>query len=117
VMALGGFSGSDPGLTTSQLARDVGNNTIRFFWLTFSVQVSSNASQQAERFTPTGGNRALVHWITINCTTVPDRDWEPGRTVSVAGKASEFVPSGNLQRTSNGLTTNLLYDCDIGDHS
>ncbi|MGH2480009.1 MAG: glycosyltransferase family 39 protein, partial [Ktedonobacteraceae bacterium] len=46
VMALGGFSGSDPGLTTSQLARDVGNNTIRFFWLTFSVQVSSNASQQ-----------------------------------------------------------------------
>jgi 4-amino-4-deoxy-L-arabinose transferase-like glycosyltransferase len=116
VMALGGFSGSDPGLTTSQLARDVGNNTIRFFWLTFSVQVSNNVSQQAERFTPTGGNRALVHWITTNCTTVPDRDWEPGRTVSVTGKISEFVPSGNLQRTSNGLTTNLLYDCDIGDH-
>ena len=33
VMALGGFSGSDPILTTSQLAALVANNTVRYFLL------------------------------------------------------------------------------------
>ncbi len=116
VMALGGFSSSDPSLTPAQLASDVSNGTVRFFWLAAAVKMSRNASPQAETYVPLGGNRPLLNWITTNCRVVPGRDWEPGRVVSAAGKADTFVPSGNLQHTSNGLVTNLLYDCASSVH-
>lgn len=116
VMAMGGFSSSDPSLTLAQLARDVGNGTVRFFWLGVSVKLSRTASQQTEKYVPLGGNRPLLNWITSRCRVVPAQDWEPGRVVFVAGKGHEFVPSGNLQHTSNGLITNLLYDCGSSAH-
>lgn len=116
VMALGGFSSADPSLTLTQLTRDVGNGTVRFFWLGVSVKLSLSASQLAEAYVPLGGNRPLLNWITTRCRVVPAQDWEPGRVVAVTGKGDEFVPSGNLQYTSNGFVTNLLYDCGGSAH-
>lgn len=66
VMALGGFTGSDPILTTSQLAALVANGTIRYFM-------------------PGGGGgnqSALTGWVTQNCTAVPSSAWEKTSTGS-----------------------------------
>ena len=60
VMALGGFSGSDPILTTSALASLVANGTIRFFLL------GGNGGGG-----PGGGSQSsLTSWVTTNCTAV-----------------------------------------------
>ena len=60
VMALGGFSGSDPILTTSQLASLVANGTVRFFLL------GGNGGGG-----PGGGSQSsLTSWVTTNCTAV-----------------------------------------------
>ncbi len=62
VMALGGFSGSDPILTTSQLATLVANGTVRFFLLNGSGGFGGG---------PGGGQSSLTTWVTQHCTVVP----------------------------------------------
>ncbi|GHO99086.1 putative mannosyltransferase YycA [Reticulibacter mediterranei] len=64
VMALGGFSGSDPILTTDQLATLVANGTVRYFLI--------NGSGGG----PGGGQSELTTWITQNCTVVPSSEWQ-----------------------------------------
>src|SRR5436189_559398 len=59
VMALGGFSGSDPILTTAQLAALVKNGTVRYFLL--------NGSSGGG---PGGGQSTLISWITQHGTVV-----------------------------------------------
>jgi 4-amino-4-deoxy-L-arabinose transferase-like glycosyltransferase len=54
VMALGGFSGGDPILTTDELAQLVADNTVHYFWL------NAQPNQQAE----------LTRWIAANCASV-----------------------------------------------
>ncbi|GAC1433333.1 MAG: glycosyltransferase family 39 protein [Ktedonobacteraceae bacterium] len=61
VMALGGFTGSDPILTTNQLASLVANGTIRFFLLNSSGGFGGG---------PDGGQSALTTWVTQHCTVV-----------------------------------------------
>ncbi len=68
VMALGGFSGSDPILTTSQLASLVANGTVRFFLL--------NGAGGFGRGGPDGGQSSLTTWVTQNCTAVPASQWQ-----------------------------------------
>ncbi len=60
VMALGGFSGSDPILTTDELAELVANGTIRY------VIVGGGQG---------GGQAALTTWITEHGTLVPATTW------------------------------------------
>ncbi len=62
VMALGGFGGSDPILTTSQLATLVANGTVRFFLLNGSDGFGGG---------PGGGQSSLTTWVTQHCTVVP----------------------------------------------
>lgn len=107
VMALGGFNGHDPILTTSQLANDVSNGTVRFFLLPFSVKVSQNTM----KLVPTGGNATIERWIATNCNAVPPQDWEPGYITRVPGKPDVFHPTDNPPYLSNGVTINRLYDC------
>ncbi len=89
VMSLGGFSGSDPILTTSQLASLVANGTVRFFLLnSFGrrqipqqilnqiPQQFRNQLQQAARPGGFGGQSALTTWVAQNCKTVPSNLWE-----------------------------------------
>jgi 4-amino-4-deoxy-L-arabinose transferase-like glycosyltransferase len=65
VMALGGFSGSDPILTTAQLAALVKSGTVRYFLL-----------NGTGRGGPGGGQSALVTWITQHATAVPSSQWQ-----------------------------------------
>ena len=67
VMALGGFSGSDPILTTDQLAALVNDGTIRFFLLNGSGFGGGQGG---------GQQSSLTTWVTQNCTSVPASDWQ-----------------------------------------
>lgn len=89
VMAMGGFSGSDPILTTSQLSSLVKNGTVRFFLLgsgrggSLPEQILKDLpSQLRERlesgnFGGFGGARSggATTWVTQHCTLVPSSAW------------------------------------------
>lgn len=62
VMALGGFSGTDPILTANELAARVQAGEVRFFLL------SGENRQQAE----------LISWLRRSCAALPVSDWQPG---------------------------------------
>ena len=97
VMAMGGFSGSDPILTSNSLQSLIEQNTVRFFLLS-----SPNATNQPgeRQFSGRGGGSGgfgrsvLSTWVSSHCTAVPAQDWS-----SATGKA------GAAQ------TSNQLYDC------
>ena len=92
VMALGGFGGSDPILTTSQLASLVSNGTVRFFLLNggFSGQPSRSILDQLppairERIEQGGfggfggfggGQSSLTSWVTQHCSVVSADQWK-----------------------------------------
>ena len=59
VMALGGFGGSDPILTTAKLKVLIANGTVHYFLLGSS-----------------GGQSSLTTWVTKNCSTVPTSQWQ-----------------------------------------
>lgn len=67
VMALGGFSGSDPILTTSQLAKLAANGTVRFFL------IGGNGG-------PGGGQSSLTTWIIQHSTVVSSSQWQSTST-------------------------------------
>lgn len=71
VMALGGFSGSDPILTSSQLAALVANGTVRFFLLGGGFGG--------------GGGSSLSNWVTQHCTAVPASQWQSSSSSASAG--------------------------------
>jgi 4-amino-4-deoxy-L-arabinose transferase-like glycosyltransferase len=108
VMAMGGFGGSDPILTTSDLQNLIHNGTVRFFLIN-----SPRATQQAlnqipeqfrDRFSGRGGgfggfggfgqSSALSTWISGHCTQVPSNNWH--------------TSTGS---TNTGLNGTQLYDC------
>lgn len=72
VMALGGFSGSDPILTSSQLAALVANGTVRYFLL-------------GGGFGGGGGGSSLSSWVTQHCTAVPTSQWQSSSSSVSAG--------------------------------
>ncbi len=78
VMALGGFSGSDPILTTAQLAALVKNGTVRFFLLNGNGSFGGGGG-------PGGGQSALTTWVTQHCTTVSSSQWQSSSTSSSSG--------------------------------
>ncbi len=79
VRALGGFSGSDPILTTTQLAALVKNGTVRYFLL--------NGSGGGG---PGGGQSALTTWITQHTTAVPSSQWQASSSGSSSGGSSQL---------------------------
>lgn len=79
VMALGGFSGSDPILTTSQLAALVKNGTVRYFLI--------NGSGGGG---PGGGQSALTTWITQHSKLVSSSQWQSTSTSSGSGGAAQL---------------------------
>jgi len=115
VMSLGGFSGSDPILTTSQLAALVQNGTVRFFLLNsfnrggqIPPQILDQIPQQFRNraqggpggfgFGGGGQQGALTTWVTQHCTVVPASQWQ---TSSTNPGSSGFGP----------VRSNQLYDC------
>ncbi len=126
VMSLGGFSGSDPILTTSQLASLVANGTVRFFLLNsfrggrqlsqqtinqIINQLPAQLKSQAQQFLKQGGlaagpggfggqQSALTTWVTQHCKSVPASQWQPASSSSGTG-----VGGGGFGGASQ------LYDC------
>ncbi len=94
VMALGGFSGSDPILTTAQLAALVKNGTVRFFLLNSGGRFGGG---------PGGGQSALTTWVTQNCTSVPTSQWQSASTAT--------INRGPTGRTFGPFGANQLYYC------
>jgi hypothetical protein len=91
VMAWGGWSGTDPILTTSQLATLVANGTVRFFLLpTPGKKLPPQLLAQIPQATPPA-------WVEQHCTTVPAKLWQSTSTSS----STSFHLGGATQ----------LYDC------
>jgi 4-amino-4-deoxy-L-arabinose transferase-like glycosyltransferase len=115
VMSLGGFSGSDPILTTNQLASLVANGTVRFFLLNSSgrgqlpqpilnqiPQQLKSQLQQAVRQGRFGMQSALTNWVTQHCKVVPSNLWQPASASSTTGSGGGGGDFGGA---------NQLYDC------
>jgi 4-amino-4-deoxy-L-arabinose transferase-like glycosyltransferase len=107
VMSLGGFSGSDPILTTSQLAAMVKNGTVRFFLLNGgskqqlqSSQLSRKTQQQGSFVGGFGQQSTLTSWVAQNCKTVPTSLWQSSSSTNTGGFG--FGGRGGAQQ---------LYDC------
>jgi 4-amino-4-deoxy-L-arabinose transferase-like glycosyltransferase len=75
VMVMGGFSGSDPILTTTQLAALVKNGAVRYFLI------------DGTGGGPGGGQSALTNWIEQHGTVVSSSQWQSS---SASGASSGF---------------------------
>jgi 4-amino-4-deoxy-L-arabinose transferase-like glycosyltransferase len=109
VMALGGFSGGDPILTTSQLQTLIHQGTVRYFLLNSfgagpqSSPQSLNNIPEQHRQRPGGGGgfgggpqNSLTSWVTQHCTTV---------------STSQPQSSSTTSQISGPSRANQLYDC------
>jgi 4-amino-4-deoxy-L-arabinose transferase-like glycosyltransferase len=74
VMAMGGFSGSDPILTTTQLAALVKSGTVRYFLINGSGDSGPGGSSQS----------ALITWIEQHGTVVSSSHWQSSSTSSAS---------------------------------
>lgn len=107
VMALGGFSSSDPILSTAQLAMETHQGDVRFFLLPFAVQFAG----QTARLMPRGGNRGLVRWIIAHCSLLPPRIWAPGDPTPGATQPAVDYPRDAVQHIGSDVVALVLYDC------
>lgn len=106
VMAMGGFSGRDPILTTNQLASLVGNGTVRFFLLNgptfgsrfFAGNFPGGTQHRYAGFFGAGrsSQSTLTSWVTHHCAAVSQSQWQPGATSAVQKASASSL---------------LLYDC------
>lgn len=84
VMALGGFLGSDPILTTEKLQSLVNNGTVRYFLLQSfdSSRIPAAISEAMEDNGATGGpmgggqQQAIQSWVQQHCSVVPQSEWQ-----------------------------------------
>lgn len=121
VMSLGGFSGSDPILTTTQLASLVANGTVRFFLLNsfrgrgqlpqqILNQLPAQTRERIQQALQNGGfagpgarggqQGALSSWVTQHCKAVPSNVWQ-------SASASSGIGGGGFGAGG----ANQLYDC------
>ncbi len=110
VMAMGGFMGADPILTTSDLQALIKNGTVRLFLVNSqgstqrlrgqmppgSKIFSGNAGSGGAAFGGFGGfgQNSLSTWVTGHCSAVPTSAWQSSTSNSHAG-----------------LGASQLYDC------
>ncbi len=73
VMSMGGFSGSNPILTVSDLASLVAKGTVRYF-LIGGGGVPGGGS----------GSQSVTSWVTQNCTAVPSSAWQSSSSTSTS---------------------------------
>ncbi len=87
VMALGGFSGNDPILTTSQLQTLISNGTVRYFLFTSPRATQRLIDELPEQYRDRlrsggfggfggfGQQSTLSTWVSRHCSVVPASDW------------------------------------------
>ena len=88
VMALGGFSGSDPILTTAQFAALVKAGTVRY------VMLGGMGGGQGG---PGGGSSSISTWVTSSCKAVPTATYSSGSTTGASGGASDLYDCGGVK--------------------
>ncbi|KLU65264.1 dolichyl-phosphate-mannose-protein mannosyltransferase [Desulfosporosinus acididurans] len=71
VMAMGGFSGSDPILTVDKLKQMVADKEVKYFLLSGGG--------------PGGGSSEIQTWIQQNGTEIPQSEWQSNSNSSAAG--------------------------------
>jgi 4-amino-4-deoxy-L-arabinose transferase-like glycosyltransferase len=76
VMALGGFSGSDPILTVAQLQALIANGTVRYFLLGSGGGGGGGGP---------GGSSSVTSWVTNACTVVSSSEWSGSESSSQGG--------------------------------
>lgn len=89
VMAMGGFTGSDPILTTTRVAQLVNDGTVRYFLL-------GGAG-------PGGGASSVTQWVTSSCTAVPSSAYQSSTGTTSAATGGGFSFGG----------AQTLYDCRV----
>ncbi len=95
VMALGGFSGSDPILTLKQFKQLVNNGDVRYA----IVNITSGRINSP--------NNNIVNWIRKSGTIVPESEWKDS-TSSMQQTANQSSVSGF--GISRGVNSTELYD-------
>ncbi|GCE28842.1 mannosyltransferase [Dictyobacter alpinus] len=101
VMALGGFSGGDPILTTTDLQKLISNGTVRYFWLSSASSNTSGRTTTPGQFNPVtaggfGRQNQDSTWVTSNCQLVPTSAWQTSSS-----------STGAISQQAG----NQLYDC------
>ncbi len=115
VMALGGFGGSDPILTTAKLKVLIANGTVRYFLFSsgssasgipegklnlndLPANIKKMIKEGGTSMSSSGGSSdqsTLTTWVTKNCSTVPTNQWQ----------------SSSSSPGANGGGNQTLYDC------
>ena len=72
VMAMGGFTGSDPILTNAGVTQLVKDGAVRYFLLGGSGG-------------PGGGQVSATQWVTSNCSAIPSGQWQSSSTAGTVG--------------------------------
>jgi len=97
VMAMGGFSGNDPILTTSNLQTLIKDGAVRFFLINSQRGAQRLIGQLPEQyrnfFSGRGGGfnfgglgrNSLSTWVSSHCNSVPTKDWQSSTGNSAAG--------------------------------
>ncbi|MDD3364533.1 MAG: mannosyltransferase, partial [Syntrophomonas sp.] len=69
VVAMGGFSGSDPALTVEKLEQMVKNKEVKYFLIPSGSGVGGGGG-------PGGGSTEVLEWIRAHSTEVPKEQWQ-----------------------------------------
>jgi 4-amino-4-deoxy-L-arabinose transferase-like glycosyltransferase len=80
VMAMGGFLGTDPVLTTEQLAKMARNGEVKYFLI-------SGFGRGGE------GNSELIQWIQTHCEEVPQEEWQTNAATMKSWNEQDGMPS------------------------
>src|SRR5262249_44404660 len=83
VMALGGFSGSDPILTVAQLKALIANANVRYFVLGGGGFGGG-----------TGGSSSATSWVTNTCTAISSSEWSGSGSSSQGGGTQLYDCAG-----------------------
>lgn len=67
VIAMGGFSGSDPNLTVEKLKQKVANKEVKYFLIPSGSGFGNGDG---------GGSNEVMNWIRANSTEVPKEEWQ-----------------------------------------
>jgi 4-amino-4-deoxy-L-arabinose transferase-like glycosyltransferase len=103
VMAMGGFSGSDPILTTDSLTALIRKGAVRFFLMPTSGGLPGGLPGGFGGG-PGGGRSGPANaLVTASCTMVPSGDWGSGTVPPTAGQ--QAFPGGPSSASFD------LYDC------
>jgi len=104
VMAMGGFTGSDPILTPEELSERVAGGEVRFFWI---PRQEGGLAQQPARG-PRSQNAGLLDWVYGHCVLrMPGAGSQSPQPPSPAGAPANPPGPGGLAAGQ----PNVLYDC------